>query len=861
MTNATTSFEALQARGEIKEEPDSCPIESWLQVAKSCYRNAQLAEEDGNEEQAFVYYAQTYEIMTNKIPKHTTYSSWKAANKPSRGDYLRFRGILADGMDDYAQLMRSLRARLRTVPQQRQSISGGAVTQTHRSSTTQGLIRSPPIDGISRLAIDGGVRPGLQAARSSLPAAQRTANGKLEPGKTNVIEPATLMQLMRQQPSTTILFLDVRPRELFDQAHIDADAVANIDPLVCRANIQAQDLEDSFLVAPSEELALFERRNEFNYVIFYDDDSVSMVPPAERAQQSQHQILHNLFTGLWANMGWRKPLARPPMLLVGGLQAWQRLNGPVKRADPHDGKSQVVLVRSPSNELAKGDQKLINRRTNIMQTPYPRSVHEYIAAFSDNSYRQSMARLNYEQNQRAKEPKVYSPTSATEDSPRSAMPLSVVHPDLRAASRHTPPYPRSPASTTSTSGDPYLSVRQPPAQVVRTGPVYTRQPSLGSQQSRFGHTAIGKTGLRNLGNSCFMNATIQCLAACFPLARYLTSGKYKDDINPSNPLGYKGIIATKFAGLLRDMASDDNTVLAPTELRNAIGKFRPEFASGNQEDAQELLVFLLDGLHEDLNANALKPQLRELTEAEEERRETMPDAKVSSIEWERYCHRNRSVVTQLLQGQYQSRLKCLTCGQTSTTYNAFTTLSLPIPKKSIHSGGGPGVTLEDCVEEFCKTEAMEGDDSWFCSRCKQLRRASKKLSISRMPDVLLVHFKRFESKGPWRDKINTPIHFPTNGLDMTRHVMASAVGGGAGGNRSASSLSGSTAVYDLFGIVYHRGSMEGGHYTAACTAPEATAYPDWTLFDDSRIAPVDNNDLDARAAYLLFYQRRPDAKF
>lgn len=816
------SFEALQRRCEIREDPNGYTIDAWLQIARTCYRKAQDDENAGRIEDAFVFYSRTYDIATNLVPSHNKYQEWKATSKEARADYVRFRSILLENMEDYSKLLQSLRNKYsrpksphKPLPAQ-PSISRETVATSSGTATTRGRTNSNHSAASTSLTA-----PSLRSS---------TGHGSdLSLSKTNVIEPAILLKYLRARPELNPLFLDVRPRERFDECHIDARSVVCIDPLVCRPNIQAQDLEDSFLVAPSRELELFEKRNDFELLVFYDDSSSTMVAPTEAHLTRQHQVLQNLFTGLWSNMGWRKPLARPPMLLIGGLDAWLRLGGPVARShtpDATDDENAVVMLNSPSN----GDRKRQNRGTTVQA--YPRSVHEYIATFSDQSYRRSIARLEVDDSKSELAP----PPLRTID-PNTRQPLSV---------RTQAPYPLSPTSTFSTSTsatpttpDPYLVSRQPPAQG-GARQLYARQPSLGAQQSRLGTVAIGKTGLRNLGNSCFMNATIQCLAACFPLARFFTSGKYKDSINASNPIGYKGVIAAKFANLLRDMASDDNSVVAPSDLRSAIGRFRPEFASGNQEDAQELLVFLLDALHEDMNDNAAKPQLRALTDKEEAYRETLPVAQVSDVEWSRYCHKNKSIIVSLLQGQYQSRLRCAVCGHTSTTYNAFTTLSLPIPKR-------PRVTLDDCVNEFCKTELMEGADSWHCAKCNTLRKASKKLSISRVPDVLLIHFKRFESKGPWRDKINTPIDFQQRGLDMTQYLDPCLRQNQPG-----------RAIYDLFGIVYHRGSMEGGHYTAVATADASKA---WTLFDDSRVAPMPSGDIDQRAAYLLFYQKRADAKF
>lgn len=639
--------------------------------------------------------------------------------------------------------------------------------------------------------------------------------------KSLTVEPHRVLEYLRDFPALGILFLDVRSREEFEHARIRHESVVNIDPLICRESLDSQALEDALEVSPVEEAALFRRRHEFDLLILYDRNSRTLLPSESPDQQIRPEALQNLEKALFERVDWRKPLLRAPMLMVGGLEAWGAAGGPIldltdtgHATAVSTGLGNPVVVQQLIYDAAvNGNNKKTNRVTAIVPTaspPYPRSVREYIF---DTSRQQSMVAVN---------------GTAT-------MPIDS---NQQRHSLQRSPRPASTSSPTREHG-PYLERRQLPGKPHRLGaaPVYTRQPSVGAQSSRLGLTTIGKTGLKNLGNSCFMNAVLQCLAACFPLARYFTSGQWKNDVCVSNPLGYRGNIAKEFAKVLRDLSSDDNSVIAPVDLRHELGRTRPEFASNEQQDAQELLNFLLDAIHEDLNANALKSQLRELNEAEEFHRETLADPFVSEIEWKRHTHRNSSIIVKLFQGQLQSRLKCLTCGHSSTTYNAFSSLSLPIPPKK------GAISVEDCVREFVKAEGMTGEDSWYCARCKAKRNAYKKLSISRLPDVLIIHFKRFESKGPWRDKLNTPIDFPLTGLDMTQFL-------GQGLQNSTSVKS----IYDVFGIVYHRGSMEGGHYTAMVNADSQRA-EDWTLFDDSRVAP--NNEIDRKASYLLFYSKRP----
>lgn len=117
----------------------------------------------------------------------------------------------------------------------------------------------------------------------------------------------------------------------------------------------------------------------------------------------------------------------------------------------------------------------------------------------------------------------------------------------------------------------------------------------------------GLTGLGNLGNTCFMNSALQCLSNSVPLTRYFLSDKHKEELNCDNPLGMRGEIANAYAGLLHQMWKEQYSSVAPRQFKTAVGRFAPQFSGYQQQDSQELLAFLLDGLHEDLNRVKKKP--------------------------------------------------------------------------------------------------------------------------------------------------------------------------------------------------------------------------------------------------------------
>ncbi|KAH9774862.1 ubiquitin carboxyl-terminal hydrolase 10 [Citrus sinensis] len=182
----------------------------------------------------------------------------------------------------------------------------------------------------------------------------------------------------------------------------------------------------------------------------------------------------------------------------------------------------------------------------------------------------------------------------------------------------------------------------------------------------------GLAGLQNLGNTCFMNSALQCLVHTPDLAQYFL-GDYSDEINTENPLGMHGELALAFGDLLRKLWSSGRAAVAPRAFKGKLARFAPQFSGYNQHDSQELLAFLLDGLHEDLNRVKQKPYI-EMKDSG-----GRPDEEVANECWKNHKARNDSLIVDVFQGQYKSTLVCPVCSKVSITFDPFMYLTLPLP--------------------------------------------------------------------------------------------------------------------------------------------------------------------------------------
>uniref|UniRef100_A0A8C5F1A0 ubiquitinyl hydrolase 1 n=1 Tax=Gopherus evgoodei TaxID=1825980 RepID=A0A8C5F1A0_9SAUR len=300
---------------------------------------------------------------------------------------------------------------------------------------------------------------------------------------------------------------------------------------------------------------------------------------------------------------------------------------------------------------------------------------------------------------------------------------------------------------------------------------------------------------------CFMNSILQCLSNTKELRDYCLQNQYMQDLN-SNSRMHTALMA-EFAKLIQ----------RPSEFKTQIQRYAPGFVGYKEQDAQEFLRFLLDGLHSEVNRVLVQPRsnLDDL--------DHLPDDEKGRQMWQKYQEREDSRIGDLFVGQLKSSLTCSECGYCSTAFDPFWDLSLPIAKKSYSE-----VTLLDCMRLFTKEDVLDGDEKPTCFRCKTRTRCTKKFSIQRFPKILVLHLKRFSEARIRTSKLTTFIH--------------------------CSECPGTMPLQPVRRL-NHSGTTIGGHYTAYCKSPVSG---EWHTFNDSRVTPMSSSHVCHSNAYLLFYE-------
>ncbi|XP_063790541.1 ubiquitin carboxyl-terminal hydrolase 42 isoform X2 [Pseudophryne corroboree] len=299
-------------------------------------------------------------------------------------------------------------------------------------------------------------------------------------------------------------------------------------------------------------------------------------------------------------------------------------------------------------------------------------------------------------------------------------------------------------------------------------------------------------GLQNLGNTCFVNSVLQCLTYTAPLANYMLTREHSKTCHEQDFC----MMCVMQSHILQVLSNSGN-VIKPTNVINDLRRIAKHFRHGSQEDAHEFLRFTVD---------------------------EMQKCCLNSCPSLDMCAQT-TFIHQIFGGCLRSRVKCLNCKAVSDTYEEY--LDIPLEIKTSHS-------VNKALEEFVKSEQLDGDNAYNCSKCKRSVCATKTFTIQRVSNVLTLSLKRFAcfSGG----KLTKEIKYPEY-IDIRPYT---------------SHPKGEPIIFKLYSVLVHTGvSCNTGHYYSYIKASNDC----WYLMNDSVVSRVDIRTVLNQQAYLLFYIR------
>ena len=344
-------------------------------------------------------------------------------------------------------------------------------------------------------------------------------------------------------------------------------------------------------------------------------------------------------------------------------------------------------------------------------------------------------------------------------------------------------------------------------------------------------------GLDNVGATCYMNATLQCLAHLKRITEHIIN--YREEGKIKDVTKYR--LCEAYSEVVCEIWKKDSPKksFAPKRFKEVIGKMNPQFAPMAINDAKDLLIYFIEQMHSELNVssetnlNLIMPDDMNPTDHNQ----------VLKCFVEEFMKKYNSVFSHYCYGSNVSITNCNGCGVRKYSYQCFSFIIFPLleAKKNCVLEGRLNpmfynqyiLNIADCFQYNQKIEFFNGSNQMYCNICQGSRDSWMQTRISSPPLVLILILNRGKGNLDFRENF---IFWES--IDLTGYLEFPLPD-----NR-----------YFLSGVVSHMGdSSPSGHFIAYCRMSEAQK---WYCYNDSIVSESNFQEINSRGfPYILFYQK------
>ncbi|KAK4175290.1 putative ubiquitin carboxyl-terminal hydrolase [Triangularia setosa] len=687
-------------------------------------------------------------------------------------------------------------------------------------------------------------------------------------------ETITVKDLLQYQQAgskeISILIVDIRSREEFDEGHILSQATICVEPeILARPHISANDIADSMVLAPASEQLLFERRAEFDLVVFYDQGSVTV--PA-MPSNSIEQAVFSFFEALsFYDFVVAKTAKSRPKLLQGGLDAWTNMVGKASlqtssTIDPTAKPASTAMAKSFLSQSQKYTARPIQNLEEAKR--WEKNISDPTSIIPIRSTEDFLRR--------------YPPVTGQKESM-----ISPVEPSPSSQRSESPLYDRI-----SREHDFYSSLPSPPA---RPAPAVPRRSHSGLAESdepvlakavgivpggtmHHAKKRKNRTGLFNPGVHCFANSSLQALFATALFSEEIYEGTWRDtykappkrDEDIANPQLLMKCLENLFQWL---NTGSFEFIEAKTFMQyvryihhkvNGETDNRKLFGGNAQQDAQEFYSFICANIDDETNTRrdrVLVPPLKWEYYSDD----GTPVENAVKF-WNRYIEGNNSLITKYFRTVDVAINRCSNCYFVRYNFEISDLRYLHIDETEKDP-----IDITTLLDRSCQFEKHKDLE---CEKCKRKGHRSRAVKYARLPDRLVLCLERNKGLDPFTfeplPKIRNIVKFPIRGLDMRPYFAGPADEHVDPADRHFEG----DMVYDCYAVTVHIGSStKSGHYVEFVKDDLSSDPDSWWECNDQRVtamkvgpahatntAKLYGSRSDSSTAFLIFYERRGTRK-